>query len=78
MTDQALEDLGAIVCRLIPGMSLRLDATVVPHFFDKGAAGKDAARDFAIRHDCIAYIAERGGELTVEFLRPCASTAPDV
>jgi hypothetical protein len=42
MTDQALEDLGAIVCRLIPGMSLRLDATVVPHFFDKGATGKDA------------------------------------
>jgi hypothetical protein len=77
MTDQVLEDLEAILSRLIPGMSLRLDATVGPHFFGHGAAGKDAARDIAIRRDCVASITEKGGELCVEFLRP-SSTAPDV
>jgi hypothetical protein len=78
MTDQALEDLEAILGRLIPGMSLRLDGTAFPHFFASSRAGIDAARDFAIRHNCLAFITEKGGEFCVEFLRPYASTPPDV
>jgi hypothetical protein len=78
MTDQALEDLKAILGQLIPGMSLRLDGTLFTRFFGYGGAGKDAASDFAMRRNCMAFITNKGSELSVEFFRPYASTPPDV
>jgi len=69
MTEQALQDLQAIVDRLGPHMWLALDRIAFPRYFGNGAGAVGRAGAFFRRNQCAFSFEDEATEPSVRFSR---------
>jgi hypothetical protein len=69
MTEQAQNDLQAIVDRLGPNMWLVLDEVAFPRYFGTGAGAVTTAEAFFARNGCACFVEYKTTEPSVRFGR---------
>ena len=76
MTEQAQQDLQAIVDRLGPNMWLLLDRGAFPRYFGTGSDAVATAQAFFTRNRCACFFEDKKNEPSVRFGRPTPIAMP--